>query len=719
MKKKLFVLMLALVMALCVFVSCGDEEEEPGESSGSSTTTSSTSDSSGTASSKPAESKPPVIEGGNEDCKHEKWVSVSKIEPTCKDEGEETFKCSNCDATKKQPLAVSTIHSYKEIESERVEPTCQTAGSNTFECTVCQKREVREGKEKLKHNAVETVVSEATCDKNGVKQMACSMCGMSVTVPNFDSVIPKKGHSYENAENILAAEGVTFVQADCENDGYFMVKCTVCGTEGERITREQYEGMASNPLFDESKFDKMTKYGHNYTIFQKQVDATCDVGGYTEYKCTRCDGVEKRDITKAPGHFYIKDASAVEGTHYTIVTNATCLTAGKKAYICTVCSEVATDDKGTETIPMLEHDTSKHTEEFLVREVAATCSLEAYKEYKCCVTATCNETERVYEGEKRAHKWEKSGEPSCLTEGLTPAVCAYDDCGVTGYHPDIAAVEIRHTYGSIISPATCITNAKYKCAKCDVESYGPYEGDEFYKDGFAHGNHVYETVVVTEPKCNMIGYKTYYCSGDAACEAKRFNPNVNEPDEPRKEDITPRLPHNFDKDSNGIIDIEPDGRIICAECSLQYRDITTQISKGNGKLCLGCDSESIENCTCGLEVKWNGYVTPSISDEHNLAAGVKTTISSVNWDQIATEDGGGVQKLALGNGIIRIKGAAEDAEYTIEIYDKDDATAPVDTITVTGREVFVDLYNYAEVGKVAITSTTDATVFFYEVPSNN
>ena len=712
MKKKLLVLLLALVLALCAFVSCGDEEE-PGESTSSSSTSSS-----GTDGSKPTtESKPPVIEGGDEDCVHD-WKSVSKTEATCKAEGEESFKCSKCDATKKQTLAISTIHSYEVIETK--EPTCQEAGVITKKCKVCEKVETQPNGEMLRHQPGEVIVVEPTCDKNGEKKSVCSMCGMDYVAVGFDPVIPKLGHSYEKAENILAAEGVTLVEGACEVEGYFEVVCVDCGAAGKNITRADYADLEGvNDLFDVSIYDKMKKLEHNYTKLLKQVDPTCDVDGYTEYQCTRCDSIRKTNPIKAAGHTYKKDATAVEGEHFVIVTKATCLADGKKAFICTVCKTTGTDEKGTETIKKLDHDTTKHTEEFLIESKEATCTVYAYKKYKCCVTASCTESVTIYDEAAgyRKHNFVKIGEPSCLTEGKTPAKCSYEDCGMEAMHPDIPAVLIKHTLGEILSEATCVSNAKYKCELCTTE-YGPYENDEAYENGFAHGRHIFGEGQVVEPTCSSIGYKKFFCVGDPLCDFERKNPNLDQPDEPRAEDIIARIAHNFDTDGNGEIDITPDGRIVCAVCSQQYRDITTQISKGNGKLCLGCDSESIESCTCGLEVKWNGYVSPSIPDEHNVAKGGTITVSSVNWDKISAENGGGTQALALGYGIVGIYGEEEIGTYTIAIYDSADATEAIDIIEVSGKEEFVDLYNYASVGKISITSTIGATVFFYEVPSD-
>jgi hypothetical protein len=43
---------------------------------------------------------------------------------------------------------------------------------------------------------------------------------------------------------------------------------------------------------------------HDYSVFVRTVDPTCEEKGFTEYKCSVCDEKEKRDYKDALGHKY-------------------------------------------------------------------------------------------------------------------------------------------------------------------------------------------------------------------------------------------------------------------------------------------------------------------------------------------------------------------------------------------------------------------------------
>ena len=75
--------------------------------------------------------------------------------------------------------------------------------------------------------------------------------------------------------------------------------------------------------------------------------------------------------------------------------------------------------------------------------------------------------------------------------------------------------------------------------------------------------------------------------------------------------------------------VTEDGRIVCTACAYQYRDVSTEVTTGNGSLCLGCDKEV---CDCGLKVEWNGYVSPKAPDK--LTANTAFTKEEVVWNVI-------------------------------------------------------------------------------------
>ena len=696
MKKKLFILMLVLVMALCAFVACGDEEETPSDNSG----TQSSNGGSTTSS-----SKAPVIEGGDKDCEHT-FKTESTKPANCSTEGSEVSKCTKCGATETKTLPVNSDHSYK--VTSKTDATCQEVEKITKVCERCGDTQEVLGTQKASHKHVETVTLEATCSTEGSRGYICEVCGNIGYKVGLETVIPALGHTYERADNAFSAEaGVTFVPANCDTDGYFSRVCVDCGYDKSPITREDYAKLEGTADFDAVKYDEMEKWGHKFTVYVGEVEATCTENGYEETKCERCDATERETTSYAEGHKYNKTADAVEGTHYVVTQSPTCITEGKKAYKCTVCSQVATASEHIDTIPTVPHDTTNRDAAYLDKDVPATCEADAYKVYKCCVDAFCTETVKVEEaGTALGHIDVVNGEQTCKTEGKTPYKCGREGCGETWLAAPVNE-NIRHKASATkVSEATCITDAVYECSICGA-NYGPYKDDSAYADGIAHGIHVFQYSETIAPTCSSIGYKKYACVGDGACTATRkddTNTDMTQPDLPKESDIVERTAHTFDTDGDGKFNIDPDGKITCGVCLAQYRDVTTEVTSGGGTLCLGCGKTP---CDCGLSVEWNGYVSPIIPDEHMLAAGVETVISSVEWTAVADK---GEKALAIGGGVIVLDGDTSTT-YTVKIYDKANGTL-LDTVEVTGNSI-IDLYKYEEVGQVAITASTMALVYFY------
>ncbi len=697
MKKKLLILMLVLAMVLCVFIACGDEEETPdGTQSGTQ------SNNNGGSNNSTQSSKPPVVEGGDKDCEHA-WKLDSKTEATCSQEGKEISKCTKCSATETKTLPKNSNHKYK--VTEELAATCQEFSKTTKVCERCGDEQEVIGTEKASHKGVEKTTLEPTCDADGQRDYLCDVCGEIMYKVGMNKVIPKLGHTYEREGNMFSAEaGVTFVPGNCDTEGYFNRECVDCGFNEDPITRAEYGEMSGDPAFDATKYDDMDVWGHDYSVFVREVLATCTVNGYDEYKCSRCDGTEQRTTSYAEGHLYFKEASAVEGTHFEVTVQPTCCTEGKKAYKCTICGEVATDNDNVDSIPVVSHDTSNRDAQYLDKDVAATCTTDAYKVYRCCVDAFCTETETVTEANTAlGHIDVVNGEQTCKTEGKTPYKCGREGCVETWLAGPVNE-NIRHVaLANKVKEATCINNAVYKCSVCDSE-FGPYAGDPAYADGIADGKHVYQYSATVAPTCSSIGYNTYVCVRDGACTDSRMNDDATLPaDQPKAADVVERTSHTFDENGDGKIDVSPDGKIRCAVCFSQYRDVTTEITNGSGTLCLGCGKTP---CDCGLSVEWNGYVSPVIPSNHNLVANTEKVISSVKWTEVEEAD----KALAIGGGVIILDGA-EDTKYTVKIYDKENGTL-LDTVEVTGNSI-IDLYKYAEVGQVAITASTIAIVFLY------
>ena len=92
----------------------------------------------------------------------------------------------------------------------------------------------------------------------------------------------------------------------CESDGYYILKCNLCGYTKKEIT------------------DKA--WGHDWAYVSGQ-DANCDEKGYKKYTCNNC-GDSKTETIPAKGHDW-KDSKVLE--------EATCTKDGSMRTVCKVC----------------------------------------------------------------------------------------------------------------------------------------------------------------------------------------------------------------------------------------------------------------------------------------------------------------------------------------------------------------------------------------------
>ncbi len=658
MKKKLLILMFIVSIVACILASCGE-------------------------------------------CKHEAYEVKSTVAATCAAEGKTISACTSCGLEKVETLPKTGNHTLKYDE---VKPTCMSAGKNISTCTVCGFVTETAGEPQLPtcdtSKSKEIVVAEATCTADGKKKHVCSTCNKDVYIVNYNGVIPALGHTYERSGILTDEEkGISFVAGNCDTEGYVSRVCKDCGYDQDPITRDEY---AKEEGYDVVKYDDMKIKGHKWGEKVDTVAPTCVVNGYDLYICQICETEDKRAEVPAEGHKYNMADSAVENTDYKVVVKPTCVKEGSKAYICTVCKEVATDEAHIKSIPTVAHNVTNTNDELLVVSVGATCTDDAYKIYKCGVDPLCEYTETFTdENTALGHHRVVSKEPCCLTGGKTRYVCDNVCNGVAcDYTVDDAPFEdIKHVQGERKAGPTCVKNAVYVCSECgvDYEAYTVAEGGVAADQ--AHGNHDYsEVAYVIDPTCSSIGYTVYSCVAGECGLFDGDNLDANGEyvyEEPR--DVQPRTLHDFNP-------VTEDGRIVCVVCSMQYRDISTEITTGGDSLCLGC---GLDECNCGLKVEWNGYISPKAPE--NISANVAFVKNKLEWAEVEMTD----DTLVMGEGIIALTGETETT-YTIKIYDAANGTL-LETIEKSGELVVVDLYNYATVGQIEIVASTDATVSFYSI----
>ncbi|MBE6674677.1 MAG: hypothetical protein E7596_06185 [Ruminococcaceae bacterium] len=659
MKKKLLILMFIVSIVACIFASCGE-------------------------------------------CKHEAYEVKSTVAATCAADGKTISACTECGLEKVEIIPKTGNHT---MSYEEIKPTCMAAGKNIGTCTVCGFVTETVGEPQLPTcdiaNKKEIVISEPTCTTDGKKKNVCSICNKDIYVVGYDGTTPALKHTYERSGGLLTEEemGISYVAGNCDTEGYVSRVCKDCGYDQDPITREEYSKIEG---YDVEKYDSMKVKGHNWGEKVKTVAPTCDVNGYDLYVCQICNAEDKRAEVPAEGHKYNMADNAVVDLDYKIIVKPTCITEGSKAYICTVCQEVATDEAYIKPIPTVEHNVTNTNEDLLVVSVDANCTDDAYKIYKCGVDPLCEYTKTfTEEGTAIGHKLVVSLEPCCLTGGKTRYICENVCNGVAcDYTVDDAPFEdIKHVQGERKAEPTCVKNAVYTCSACgvDYEAYTVAEGGAAADQ--AHGNHNFSQVAyVIEPTCSTVGYTVYSCvAGDCGLlDGDNLDANGEYVYEAPR-DVKPRTAHNFNP-------LTEDGRIVCVTCSMQYRDISTEVTTDSDSLCVGC---GLDECNCGLRVEWSGYISPK--EPESISANVAFVKNKLEWTEVEMAD----DTLVMGEGIIALAGAAE-TKYTIKIYDAANGTL-LNTIEMTGEHVVIDLYEYATVGQIEILATTDATVSFYSI----
>lgn len=645
MKKKILIALFVIAAIVCMFASCGE-------------------------------------------CEHAEYEVKSTVKATCTAEGKTIEACKECGEEK--TTAIPKIdHKYK---WETIPMTCQTDGKSVGTCQVCKlvtEKDIVPASENGHNIEKDVEIVPATCTTAGKRGEICSICGADKTGLFYNTVIPALGHTYDRTGLLTDEEkGISFVHGDCENEGYIS---RICQEEGcgatDHITKDEYALLEGTPDFDSELFGQMDKIGHSWESEQWTPDldeaidvvpATCTTAGYKTFECKNKCGKTYNHPTDDPlGHEYVKDNTAVEGTHYQITLQPTCISTGTKAYICITCQEL--DSVNVEELPIVPHNIVDDGTCTMLDSKDATCTDKAYKVYKCNVDALCNETKTFYYDGPLGHVWEQNGKPTCATEGLTPWKCARCEFEETR-DDEFADHDIRHTFGSVDTVATCCDRAIFKCSICE-KTYTSYEDDP---TGDPTNTHVYDAFVETiAPTCSAEGYTTYGCSAGNCGTTKN-------------DEYTDRVDHEFNP-------VTEDGRIVCIKCATQYRDVSTEITSGSGSLCLGCEKEV---CECDLKVEWNGYVSPK--EPEKITANTLFTKTEVVWTEVEEK----TSPLALGKGEIILNGAVETT-YEVKVYNTDGELLA--TFSETGEVVLIDLYKYEDVAKVEITASTDAEAYFYAI----
>ena len=234
-------------------------------------------------------------------------------------------------------IHIGDIHSCDVALVEGAEADCENDGYKPYyecECGKCYLDEnceeeiadINEWKSgdglipALNHpETTDTVVTEATCSKEGVIETTCDICGEVIAT----TAIEKLPH----AETI----DVPTTKPTCTDAGIIETFCTECG-----------EKTATKPV---------ESTGHDEGIWKVDFEATAEHDGQMTRYCTKCDAVLETKTFEKHTH--------TEG--YTKTIPATCTQDGEKATFCAECGTCYKTEVIEKTGPAFETTTKKIT----------------------------------------------------------------------------------------------------------------------------------------------------------------------------------------------------------------------------------------------------------------------------------------------------------------------------------------------------------------------
>lgn len=481
---------------------------------------------------------------------HAWGAGVVAKQPTCTAEGEMTYTCSVCSATKTEKIATNpNAHVYT---AGAVTPaTCVTPELTTYSCA-CGKSEIKQTAPANGHTweAEKTVDKEATCIDAGSKSTHCSACeatkdaevipatGHSLKTQKVDPTCTTGGYTAEVCENCGYLDSVTAVdplghtwndgeildadKVTCEKAAVRTYTCTVCNetkreVEGSPLGHDWGSWYISKPATDTEKGEKKREcqrigctetetcetptIGHKWDSGKVTKAATCYEVGTMLYTCTGCENcvAAKNNATLEV------EIPKTEHTYTQVTTPATCTADGTTVVKCSVaeCGHVAQ----TVTLPATGHTLERDT----ANDKAPTCTDTGVFAYKC---KNCDYTETITR-DALGHDYSTTAvtvtEPTCTTDGEKAYKCTRCDAQI-----ETAIPKTGHDFSitEVIDP-TC-TEKGYtikKCAKC-TENY--VVSDSFVD---AAGHNWGTGIEIQAPTTDGYGIMKYVCS---KCGAERL-----------------------------------------------------------------------------------------------------------------------------------------------------------------------------------------------------
>ncbi len=308
--------------------------------------------------------------------------------------------------------------------------------------------------------AKETVAP--TCEEDGYEVAVCDVCGEQ----GGDKIVIKAtGHVPSEAETEVT---------DCEEGAKNIIKCSVCGKVVEEKVIEPGQ--------------------HTFVEDSDATTATCTAGGTRVMVCSVC-GKKTETTTKALGHDYQEvNVKAPDCTHDGLVMNK-----------CTRCGS---------TTPVMTAKALGHN--ILESETPASCEFQGAIYGKCTRCGLMTSKSTPYLG----HSYSDSDrvDPTCEIEGSVSRHC--DRCGIST-REGIPALG-HDMYESERKSATCedpgsIVMACYRCDKTEKNDIPAFGHDYVYKRTSSAADRMH---ILTCTRCNKTTGSAESCRidpGSAVC----------------------------------------------------------------------------------------------------------------------------------------------------------------------------------------------------------
>ena len=406
---------------------------------------------------------------GHTDAAKHNWDNGTVTTPaTCLTDGELTFTCDDCGATKTEVIQAAGHHNVENWTVTKP-ATCTEAGSRTGECSVCHQTitEVIPINENAHDWGEWTVTREATCIAGGEETRVCrhNADHKQTRQTDIDSSAHKWGdwtdshdgvhhqriceydHSHIDKVAHSYGEWTVTKAATCTETGSRERECSVCHYKDieeipvnanahkwgawTKLDANQHQRVCENDP------EHVEKADHVWNAGEVTTPATCDAAGEKTLTCTVC-GETKTETIPATGQHTVEN--------WTVTKPATCSEAGSKTGKCTLCGQTV-----TEAIPIDEnaHSWGPWTD-----------AKDGETHKRVCE----NDSDHV---ETTYHNWERKEIQSrtCTQDGITKLTCK--DCGAT---QTLTIPAEGHSYGewTVTKAATCTeTGSREKeCSVC-------------------------------------------------------------------------------------------------------------------------------------------------------------------------------------------------------------------------------------------------------------